>query len=196
MPKRFEQNFVNLISLKLMGRIMQKHILYTSWQSPCGQMTIGAVDDQLVMSDWTNGWHHDAIVKRFNRLLGLEWVEGESPVIKSAISQLQEYFDGKRRCFDLPLRLIGTPFQIAVWKALEKIPYGQLCSYGDIARAVNNQKAVRAVGGAVGQNPFSIIIPCHRVVGSDKSLTGYGGGYDAKKFLLELENPQTELFAF
>ena len=175
---------------------MQKSILFRQWQSPCGQLTIGAIDNQLVMSDWTEGWHHEAIVKRFSRLTGFEWTEGENPVIRSAIVQLQEYFDGKRSRFDLPLRLIGTPFQIAVWRALEKIPYGQLCSYADIARAVGNPKAVRAVGGAVGQNPFSIIIPCHRVVGSDKSLTGYGGGYEAKKFLLRLENSQTELFIF
>ena len=174
---------------------MQKIILHTSWDSPCGQLTIGAIADQLVMTDWTDGWHHDAIIKRFERFTGLNWVTGENAVISQTIAQLQEYFEGKRRHFDLPLRPIGTPFQIKVWKALEKVPYGQVRSYADIAQAVGNPKAVRAVGGAIGQNPFSIIIPCHRVVGRDRSLTGYGGGYEAKKFLLRLENPQTKLFS-
>ena len=111
----------------------------------------------------------------------------ETPLIKKAAAQLEEYLAGKLKKFDLPLAPKGTPFQVAVWRALLKIPYGKTCAYGDIARAVNNPKAVRAVGGANNKNPIFIIIPCHRVIGKDGSLTGYGGGMDMKKRLLALE---------
>ena len=101
--------------------------------------------------------------------------------------QLAEYFDQRRQVFTVPLRLIGSEFQTRVWHALTKIPYGKTIPYGEIAREVNSPKAVRAVGGAVGANPLSIIIPCHRVVGANASITGYGGGYAAKRHLLALE---------
>ena len=174
---------------------MENQILYSSWRSPCGELIIATIDGELVMSDWKQGWHHETILNRFKRLTGLPWVKGENGVIEKTISELKEYFDGQRRQFDLPLRMIGSAFQIKVWNALLQIPYGEQCSYADVAHAIHNPKAVRAVGGAVGQNPFSIIIPCHRVVGANRSLTGYGGGYEAKKFLLRLENPQAELFS-
>ena len=101
--------------------------------------------------------------------------------------QLSEYFAGARREFDLPLRLRGTQFQLAVWNALRAIPYGETRSYADIAAAVGNEKACRAVGMANHRNPVSIIVPCHRVIGKGGSLTGYGGGIDKKEFLLSLE---------
>lgn len=120
---------------------------------------------------------------------GGEGCEGpdDSPVLDAAERQLAEYFDGKRRSFDLPLNLKGTKFQRAVWQALTKIPYGGTVSYGDIAREIGNPKACRAVGMANHRNPVSIIVPCHRVVGGDGSLTGYGGGLEIKRALLELE---------
>lgn len=101
--------------------------------------------------------------------------------------QLSEYFSGKRREFDLPLAPEGTPFQLAVWQALQTIPYGHTCSYGEIAEKIGNPKAARAVGMANNKNPISIIVPCHRVIGANGALTGYGGGIDIKKFLLEIE---------
>ena len=104
-----------------------------------------------------------------------------------AFSELSEYFAGKRKEFDLPLALSGTPFQKKVWKALADIPYGEARSYRDIANAVGSPKAFRAVGGANHVNPICILIPCHRVVNSDGGLGGYGGGLDMKKILLELE---------
>ena len=113
--------------------------------------------------------------------------EAETPLIKKTKTQLEEYFAGKRRSFDLPLCLIGTEFQCSVWEALKNIPYGQTRAYSDIAADVGNPRACRAVGMANNRNPISIIIPCHRVIGKDKSLTGYGGGLEAKRFLLELE---------
>lgn len=151
---------------------------------------IASLNERLVMSDWVDGWHHKAILNRFNKLIGLPFVEGSSRVIEDAIHQLEEYFRQERREFNLPLTLIGTDFQKDVWHALQTIPYGSCPTYADIAHAIGKPKAVRAVGGAVGQNPFSIIIPCHRVVGANRSLTGYGGGLKAKKYLLALETSQ------
>ena len=104
--------------------------------------------------------------------------------------QLGEYFQGKRREFELPVHPKGTPFQKAVWEALMEIPYGQTRSYGEIARAVGREKACRAVGMANHNNPILIIIPCHRVIGANGSLTGYGGGLDNKRFLLHLEGAE------
>ncbi len=109
-------------------------------------------------------------------------------VIDEAVKQLTEYFDGKRKVFDLPLNPQGTEFQRNVWTALTEIPYGKVCSYQDIAVKIGNPKAVRAVGGANNKNPILIIIPCHRVIGKDGSLVGYGGGLEIKKYLLSLEH--------
>lgn len=108
-------------------------------------------------------------------------------VLEEAERQLAEYFQGARREFDLPLKPSGTEFQKKVWKALEAIPYGETRSYGDIARAVGREKAFRAVGMANHNNPISIVIPCHRVIGANGAMTGYGGGLDKKRFLLRLE---------
>lgn len=116
---------------------------------------------------------------------------GPDEILLEAKRQLEEYFAGTRTIFDLPLSPQGTPFQMDVWRALQAIPYGQTASYGDIARAVGRPKACRAVGQANHVNPISIIIPCHRVVGSDGALTGYGGGMDAKIALLALEKENT-----
>jgi len=110
-----------------------------------------------------------------------------TPVLEAAEAQLREYFAGERREFDLPVKLSGTPFQLAVWDALRAIPYGETRAYADIAAAVGNAKACRAVGMANNRNPISIIIPCHRVIGKNGSLVGYGGGLDKKEFLLALE---------
>jgi len=105
----------------------------------------------------------------------------------SIIKQLEEYFSGRRHEFDIPLRLDGTPFQVSVWNELRKIPYGTKTSYGEIARRIGNPKAVRAVGLANGRNPIPIIVPCHRVIGSNGTLTGFGGGLENKSLLLDLE---------
>lgn len=101
--------------------------------------------------------------------------------------QLEEYFEGQRRAFDIPLDLRGTEFQRTVWQALQEIPYGTTKSYSDIAKAINRPKAVRAVGGAIGANPVPIVVPCHRVIGKDGSLTGFAGGLDIKRQLLKIE---------
>lgn len=116
-----------------------------------------------------------------------------SPVLEETARQLSEYFSGKRREFSLPLSPKGTEFQLRVWRALKTIPYGETRSYGDMARLIGSPKACRAVGMANHRNPISIIVPCHRVVGANGSLTGYGGGLDAKRFLLDLEQKNRAL---
>lgn len=110
-----------------------------------------------------------------------------SPVSDLANAQLQEYFLGKRRRFDLPVLLKGTPFQIAVWNSLLDIPYGEVFTYGQIAAKIGKPGAARAVGQAANRNPLWIVVPCHRVVGKNRSLTGYAGGLEMKRALLELE---------
>jgi methylated-DNA-[protein]-cysteine S-methyltransferase len=107
--------------------------------------------------------------------------------VNDAIAQLEEYFDGARHDFELPLDLQGTEFQIAAWNALAEIPYGSTASYGQQAASIGRPKAVRAIGGANGRNPVAIVLPCHRIVGADGALTGFGGGIEVKKWLLDHE---------
>ena len=164
----------------------RKVILY-DWASPCGRLTIGDTEGKLVVVDWTDGWHHRTVMNRIARRAEADFEVGTTPLIERTVRELNEYFAGRRREFDLPLVFYGTDFQVKVWQALQCIPYGHWVTYGDIAREAGSPKAVRAVGVAVGENPFSIIVPCHRVVGKDKTLTGYGGGYAAKRKILALE---------
>ena len=112
----------------------------------------------------------------------------ENPLLEKAKTQLDEYFEGAREAFDLPLSLMGTPFQQLVWNALEAIPFGTTESYGAIANAIGRPRAVRAVGRAIGCNPVPLIIPCHRVIGAGGKLTGFSGGLDRKRWLLKREN--------
>ena len=112
---------------------------------------------------------------------------GNEAMLAAAAAQLREYFDGSRRAFDLPLDLEGTPFQRRAWLALAEIPYGETRSYGEQARRLGMPRAARAVGAANGANPVPIVLPCHRLVGADGSLTGFGGGLEAKRRLLEFE---------
>ena len=118
------------------------------------------------------------------------WIDESTGPLESTARQLQEYFNGRRTSFDLPVAPEGTAFQRKVWLALQDIPYGETISYGDLARRVGNPKASRAVGAANGQNPIPIVIPCHRVIGANGKLTGFGGGLPVKEALLELEAKQ------
>ncbi|HEU4948860.1 MAG TPA: methylated-DNA--[protein]-cysteine S-methyltransferase [Kribbella sp.] len=117
--------------------------------------------------------------------------ERDDSLLPEVAIQLTEYFAGRRTRFDLPLKLIGTPFQLQVWAALQEIPYGETTTYGELAQSLGKPQAARAVGLANGKNPIGIIIPCHRVVGSTGSLTGYGGGLERKRQLLQHEHPST-----
>lgn len=119
--------------------------------------------------------------------IGDQEVSNDSQLMREAKKQLEEYFKGERKDFSLPIFLGGTAFQKRVWKALQEIPYGKTKSYQEVATIVGNKNSVRAVGGANHQNPISIIVPCHRVIGKNGTLVGYGGGLDVKEFLLRLE---------
>ena len=119
----------------------------------------------------------------------------DHPVLRATAEQLDQYFSGGRRAFDLPLEFRGTEFQRRVWSALLDIPWGETRSYLDVARTLGNPAAVRAVGAANGRNPISIIAPCHRVIGASGDLTGFGGGMEAKAWLLAHESPQRDLLA-
>ena len=123
-------------------------------------------------------------------------INESSPVLEQTARELNEYFAGKRKTFDIPLHPVGTDFQKRVWDALLEIPYGETRTYKEIARSVNNPKGVRAVAGAIGANGISILIPCHRVIGSNHSLTGFAGGIEAKRQLLETEHLHVTDFSF
>lgn len=126
-------------------------------------------------------------MRRLARYVSAEFTIESSPVLEEAQRQLDEYFAGKRKTFDIPLHITGSDFQRKIWNILIDIPYGEIKSYKDIAVGFGDSKAVRAVAQAIGANGISIFIPCHRVVGSNRSLTGYAGGLDAKRMLLEIE---------
>ena len=129
----------------------------------------------------------DRTNNRLKKGLNAEFVEGSSEIIEETIKQLEEYFKAERQNFDIPLLMVGTEFQKSVWQGLMKIPFGKTASYLELAKNIGNEKAVRAVANANGANAISILIPCHRIIGSNGTLTGYAGGLDVKKKLLELE---------
>lgn len=145
------------------------------------------------MCDWESSRHPGRALSTIQRELDTECHETSSPVILAAITQLDEYFNRERTSFDLPLLFIGTEFQKSVWQALMEIPYGHTVTYGALAAQIGRPSAVRAVANANGANPLSIIAPCHRVIGSNGTLTGYGGGLEVKQFLLNLERNDTLL---
>jgi methylated-DNA-[protein]-cysteine S-methyltransferase len=116
-----------------------------------------------------------------------DYIQKDTPLLKKASEQIDDYFNGKRKIFDIPVVLNGTEFQVKIWKALQKIPYGETRSYKEIAAMIGNPKASRAVGMANNRNPISIIVPCHRVIGHDGKLTGYAGGLELKQKLILLE---------
>ena len=152
---------------------------YNTGIKELGTLGIGAIEDKI--TDLFFEYEIENIKKSSNYIIK------ETTLIKKAASQLFEYLNEKRRDFNLPLLKEGTDFQISVWNELLKIPYGETRSYKDIAIAINNEKAVRAVGMANNRNKIPIFIPCHRVIGGNKKLVGYGGGLEIKEFLLNLE---------
>lgn len=147
-------------------------IQYVYYRSTVGLIEVGATADALVTLYFVEEPRHES---------------RSSPLLALVTQQLTEYFAGTRTTFDLPLHFQGTAFQRQVWQQLRQVPYGQTLTYQDIANALGNPKAVRAVGAANGQNPISIIAPCHRIIGSNGNLTGYGGGLWRKEWLLKHE---------
>ena len=157
------------------------------YPSPCGDIVLGAAGEELCLCDWSGRPCAEKNMRRLQRMLGAEFIEENSPALERARAELDEYFSGNRTAFDIPLRPVGTPFQMRVWDALGEIPYGQTRTYREIALRVDNLRGIRAVAQAIGANGLAIFIPCHRVIGSDRSLTGFAGGLQAKKLLLEVE---------
>lgn len=149
-------------------------------------MILGSMGDELVMAAWQASPR--PTMSTLSRLAGVGWHAGTSSVIEAATGQIKDYFNGSRREFDIPVRLLGTPFQLRVWRALSRLPYGSTVSYAALAAAIDMPRSVRPLATAVGCNPVSIIIPCHRVVGTDGRLHGYAGGLAAKAVLLALES--------
>ena len=158
------------------------HLISTRYDSPVGTLTLVASDEGLRAVIWPDG--------RLDRvgLAGETLTPGGTPVLEATAGQLDEYFAGTRTAFDLPLDLQGTPFQLAAWQALAAIPYGETRTYGEQADTIGRPSAVRAIGAANGRNPVSIVLPCHRVIGSNGSLVGFGGGLEVKAALLEFES--------
>jgi len=166
---------------------------YTNVPSPVGELLVAASDQGLstiVFETWRHGpadgdrasWERD---------------DGRGPageILAAARTQLGEYFARTRTTFDLPLDLSGTPFQLEVWEALRQIPYGSTISYGELARRVRSPNGSRAVGAANGRNPVVVVVPCHRVIGANGDLTGFGGGMERKRWLLEHEGGVKDLF--
>lgn len=164
-------------------------IVQTTVASPLGDITIAATDTGLA-GLWFSGQKHLPP----ELATASTWPSrADHPVLKQVSQQLAEYFSGARAVFDLPLDLSGgTAFQQAVWQVLLAIPTGGTASYGDVSRRAGSPAAVRAVGAAIGRNPISIVVPCHRVIGGNGSLTGYAGGLDRKTALLRLEGALQE----
>lgn len=154
--------------------------------TPVGPMTLGATDDALVLADFTDRAMMPAQLAAIRRRIGPP-VEGPAPLLDEAERQLDEYFGGTRRAFDLPIDAPGSPFQERVWTELRRIPHGETISYRELAMRVDAPAASRAVGRANGSNRLAVVIPCHRVLASGGGLGGYGGGLDAKRWLLALE---------
>ena len=155
--------------------------------TPLGPMLAGATDDAICLLEFVDRRSLDKQIERIVRRLNARLVPGTAALLESMASQLAEYFDGKRTCFTVPIVLPGTTFQQSVWAALQEIPYGETRSYGEVAAAIGAPTAVRAVANANGLNRVAIVVPCHRVIGADGTLTGYGGGLWRKQRLLDLE---------
>jgi methylated-DNA-[protein]-cysteine S-methyltransferase len=176
------------------------NVIHTGyWKSPLGELILGSFGDCLCLCDWRYRKQRALIDRRIRKGLNAEFCEASSHIVQTAISQLEDYFAGSRTIFDIPLQMVGTPFQKKVWNALEDIPYGETISYNDLTLKLATRETIRAVAAANGANAIAIIIPCHRVVGSRGEPTGYAGGLKVKKELLQLESPgkeseQLELF--
>lgn len=156
-------------------------------QLPCGKLLIASYGDELCLCDWLNNPRHERNVRRLENTLGSRLIVGNSHVLSQLEKQLGEYFMGSRCRFDIPMLLVGTPFQQTVWQYLAQIPFGQTVSYAQEAEVLGCPAAVRAVAQANAANPLSIVLPCHRVVGSNGQLGGYAGGVGAKQYLLQHE---------
>lgn len=158
------------------------------YNSPCGKLVLASMGNELCLCDWNENPCAERNLHRLTRNMKTSFKTEATSVLEKTKRQLDEYFAGRRQTFDIPLRPIGTDFQQRVWSALLRIPYGETRSYKDIALNIGRPQAVRAVARAIGANGINILIPCHRVIGSNHNLTGFTGGLKAKSMLLEMEH--------
>jgi len=170
-------------------------IVYREIESPIGKFIIGATDKGCSISEFSDRGGIDRINRRIEKRYKTELIPGNNQFIDQIEEEFNLYFEKKLKIFKTPLDYKGTPFQISVWEELLKIPYGETCSYGQIAKRLDKPGAMRAVGKANGDNYLPIVIPCHRVIEATGKLRGYGGGLWRKKYLLELESNNLNLFA-
>ena len=157
------------------------------FKTPIGELILGSFNDKLCLCDWRYRKMRSSIDSRLTRGINARYVEESSTLVNHTKAQLTQYFNGERHQFEIPILLIGTDFQKEVWNALLEIPYGKTNTYLQLAKDLNNENAIRAVATANGANAISIIIPCHRIIGSNGDLVGYAGGLEAKMKLLKLE---------
>ena len=158
------------------------------YKSPFGELVLGAFENKLCLCDWRHRKMRNSIDKSLKTSLNADFIEEKTSVVENTISQLDEYFNGKRTEFKIPLILIGSDFQKRVWNELLQIPYGKTESYHGLSKKLGDEKAIRAVAAANGANQISIIVPCHRIIGKNGKLVGYAGGLPVKMKLLNIEN--------
>ena len=159
---------------------------------PIGELIIGSYQEKLCLCDWRFRKMRSEIDGRIQKGLNAEYYEEGAAIVQTTKDQLNEYLNGQRKLFDIPLLMVGSDFQQSVWNELLKIPFGQTETYLGLSKKLGNEKAIRAVAAANGANAISIIVPCHRIIGSDGKLIGYAGGLNAKKELLQLEGYMTK----
>ena len=163
------------------------HINIQYFKHPYAEFVLGSYDGRLCLCDFRYRRMRESIDNRIRRGLKSSFVEDDDDVLEGTKTQLEEYFLGERKEFDIPLLMVGTDFQKSVWSALQNVRYGETATYQELAQRIGNEVAVRAVGSANGSNGLVIIVPCHRLIGRHGELVGYGGGLPLKKRLLKLE---------
>ncbi len=167
---------------------MRNTIKIEYFKTPFGELILGSVKNKLCLCDWRYRKMRTSIDNRLKTGFIADFIEESSSIVTETQTQLTQYFNGERTEFNIPLLLTGSDFQKSVWDALLQIPFGKTDTYLGLSKKLENKKAIRAVATANGANAISIIIPCHRIIGSDGGLVGYAGGLDVKKKLLYLEN--------
>jgi AraC family transcriptional regulator of adaptative response/methylated-DNA-[protein]-cysteine methyltransferase len=165
----------------------------TEFSTPLGPMLAGATFEGVCILEFTNRIKLEKEITELQNLLNAVPVQGRNQHLDQLELELKEYFDGKRKTFEVPLHTPGNDFTQSVWKTLQEIPYGQTCSYKEQADKMSNPKAIRAIATTNGRNRLAIVIPCHRVIGSNGSMTGYAAGIDKKKWLLKFERENSEI---
>ena len=158
------------------------------YKSPIREILLGSYDNKLCIADYRYRKKRSSVDNRIQKGLKAEYVEEPSEVITQTIKELEEYFNLERKEFNIPLLLVGTEFQKSVWQGLIDTPFGTTSSYLELSKRIGNEKAIRAVASANGANSIAILVPCHRIIGSNGDLVGYAGGLDVKRRLLEIEN--------